>query len=75
MRLINWNIERRGPNAWQAASIVSEIAGLDPDLVVLTEAHTDSLERLGGHSLSHPGYNASRKVDSERLVVIWSKAP
>lgn len=75
MRLINWNIERRGPHTWQAASLVSEIQSLQPDLVVLTEAHLTSLESMGGHVLSHRGYVAGPKADSERLVLIWSKAP
>jgi len=75
LRLINWNIERRGPLKWQAASIASEIASLDPDLVFLTEAHENSMLGRGGHTLSHPGYNAGRKADSERLVLLWSKSP
>lgn len=75
MRLINWNIERRGPHTWQAASLVSEIQSFEPDLVVLTEAHTHSLNLLGGHTLSHRGYDHGPKADSEQLVVIWSKAP
>ncbi|MFT5774383.1 hypothetical protein [Hyphomonas sp.] len=75
MRLNNWNIERRGPHIWQAASLVSEIQSLEPDLVVLTEAHTHFLDRLGGHTLSHRGYDHGPKADSEQLVVIWSKAP
>ncbi len=75
MRLINWNIERRGPHTWQAASLVSEIHSLQPDLVVLTEAHVSSLESMGGHVQTHRGYVVGPKADSERLVLIWSKAP
>ena len=75
MRLINWNIERRGPLTWQAASLVSEIGSLDPDLVVLTEAHDASLADLGGHTLSHVGYNHGPKKETERLVLLWSRSP
>jgi endonuclease/exonuclease/phosphatase family metal-dependent hydrolase len=75
MRVVNWNIERRGPTKWQAASIAREIAGLEPDLVVLTEAHIGSLGSLGGHVLADRGYNAHRKADSERLILIWSPSP
>ena len=74
MRLVNWNIERRGPQTWQAASLVSEIGSLNPDLVFLTEAHHDSLDALAGHSLSHRGYDSGRKKDSERLVLMWSRS-
>jgi exonuclease III len=75
VRIINWNVERRGPTKWQAASIEREIAGLAPDLVVLTEAHSSSLASLGGHVLADRGYNAHRKADDERLVLIWSRLP
>jgi endonuclease/exonuclease/phosphatase (EEP) superfamily protein YafD len=75
MRLVNWNIERRGPLTWQAASLVSEIQDLAPDLVVLTEAHIDSMDACGGHALSHPGYNSGHRADRERLVLMWSRSP
>ena len=51
MRIVNWNIERRGPHTWQAASLASEIQSLDPDIVFLTEGHHHSLEALGGFTL------------------------
>ena len=75
MRLVNWNIERRGPLTWQAASLASEIGDLGPDLVVLTEAHEASLTELGGHTLSHAGYDHGRKKETERLVLLWSRSP
>ncbi|RCL88370.1 endonuclease/exonuclease/phosphatase family protein [Hyphomonas sp.] len=74
MRVVNWNIERRGPHTWQAASLVSEIQSLDPDLVFLTEGHHDSLNQLGGFTLDHPGYGAGHKSESERLVLLWSSS-
>lgn len=75
MRLINWNIERRGPHTWQAASLVSEMAQLKPDLIFLTEGHVASLESLGGNTLNHRGYRSDHKVDTERLVSLWSLSP
>lgn len=75
MRLINWNIERRGPHTWQAASLMSEIESLAPDVICLTEAHDTSLERFGGYVRSHVGYRSGKKKPSERLVVIWSRRP
>ena len=74
MRIVNWNIERRGPHTWQAASLASEIQSLDPDIVFLTEGHHHSLEALGGFTLDHPGYDATHKSDSERLVLLWSRS-
>ncbi|MEO9969674.1 MAG: endonuclease/exonuclease/phosphatase family protein [Hyphomonadaceae bacterium] len=75
IRVVNWNIERRGPHTWQAASLISEIADLHPDLVCLTEAHEVSLDALGGHVISHVGYRSAHKKPSERLVLLWSSAP
>lgn len=75
MRLINWNIQRHGPRTRKAVSLVSDIEVLNPDLVILTEAHEGSLDRFGGHTLSHRGYHHDRKRDSERLVLMWSRAP
>ncbi|MDX1292373.1 MAG: endonuclease/exonuclease/phosphatase family protein [Hyphomonas sp.] len=74
MRVVNWNIERRGPHSWQAASLASEIQSLEPDLVFLTEAHHDSLSQMGGFTIDHPGYDAGRKAASERLVLLWSRS-
>lgn len=75
LRLINWNIERRGPHTWQVKSLIEEIGCYRPDLLFLTEAHDNSTRALGGHSISHRGYRANHKVDSERLALLWSASP
>ena len=75
LKVVNWNIERRSLQAWQAASLISEIAEFVPDLVCLTEAHETSLAMLGGHTISHVGYRSAHKKPSERLVLLWSSAP
>lgn len=74
-RLINWNIERRGPQTWQAASLLSEISENNPDIVFLTEGHVHSLRKLGGYSIDHRGYRSDHKGETERLVVLWSREP
>ena len=75
IKVVNWNIERRGPQTWQAASLISEIEAFRPDLVCLTEAHETSLALFGGHTISHVGYRAAHKKPSERLVMLWSGTP
>ena len=75
MRIVNWNIERRGPSTWQAKSLLAEIAELGPDVVCLTEAWEASAEALGGHSISAAGAAWSAQHDSERKVLLWSKHP
>lgn len=74
-RIVNWNIERRKPSSWQAMSLVEEITGLKPDLICLTEAWTQSLSSLGGHTVSSPGVAWSPKHEDERKVLLWSPTP
>jgi len=75
IRLVNWNFERRGPQTWQAASLITEISAYAPDLICLTEAHAASLDALDGHVIAHIGYRAEHKKPSERLVLLWSSRP
>ena len=51
------------------------MSSLNPDVVCLTEAYEDSLNELGGHSISIPGVTWSPTKEGERKVVLWSKNP
>ncbi len=75
MRIVNWNIERRGPSTWQAKSLLAEIAELGPDVLCLTEAWEMSAAGLGGYAVSAPGAAWSAQHDSERKVLLWAKHP
>lgn len=75
MRLVNWNIERNGPQTREAVSLLEEIRALSPDLVCLTEAWTTSLDTFGGHTLSAKGVAWGRQAEDERKVVLWSPRP
>lgn len=75
MRIVNWNIERRGPATWQARSLIKEIIGLRPDLICLTEAWKTSLDDHKGHTISSSGVAWSPQNEDERKVVLWSKTP
>ena len=55
--------------------MLSEMKALSPDIVCLTEAHAHSCDVLDGHVISTIGYGAHRKAQTERLVLLWSKAP
>jgi endonuclease/exonuclease/phosphatase family metal-dependent hydrolase len=75
LTLLNWNIERRSPDSWQAGSITQEISGYAPDIVCLTEAHERSTGPLTGHAIDVRGQNWSPTAASERKVVLWSRNP
>ncbi|QNL18632.1 endonuclease/exonuclease/phosphatase family protein [Hyphobacterium sp. CCMP332] len=73
LSLLNWNIERHGPQTWQAKSLLSEIVEIKPNIVCLTEAHDASASDLGGHSVGVVGQNWSPTSHSERKVLLWSR--
>jgi exonuclease III len=75
LTLVNWNIERRRPGSWQAASMLADIQAQMPDIVCLTEAWEDSARALGGHSIAAKGVAWSAQEDAERKVVLWSRNP
>lgn len=74
MRIVNWNIERHGPDSWQARSLLDEIARLDPDLLCLTEAWESSAAPLGGFAVSAAGAAWSSEHALERKVLLWSRS-
>lgn len=75
VRIVNWNIERRVPSSWQAKSLVDEISELVPDVICLTEAWKQSLESVGGYSISSRGVAWSNQHPDERKVLMWSRKP
>jgi endonuclease/exonuclease/phosphatase family metal-dependent hydrolase len=75
MHVLTWNFARHAPGGWQTNAMVERIGQLAPDVICLTEAHETSLARMPGHTLSSRGSYWSASVDSERKVLLWSKAP
>lgn len=72
MQIVNWNLARHAPDTWQARTLVDRIKAANADLVCVTEAHSHSLEELGGHVLADRGVLWGEEVDSERKVAVWS---
>ena len=56
-------------------SLLEEIKRLSPDLICLTEAWKDSLDRFGGHIIASCGAPWSPQDADERRVLLWSPAP
>ena len=75
MRVLTWNFARHAPKDWQAVTMVERIREEAPDIVCLTEGHEASLADMPGHTLSSRGAYWSASLESERKVLLWSKAP
>lgn len=75
MRIVNWNIARHPPHSWQSKSLIEEIGSLSPNLICLTEAWQNSLDRFGGYTISSRGVPWSLQDTEERRVLLWSPSP
>ncbi len=74
MNIINWNIEwRRGSNR-HGAAMRARITSLDPDIVCITEGHTDFLENDFHPIFSDEDYGYPIR-QGRRKVALWSKKP
>jgi endonuclease/exonuclease/phosphatase family metal-dependent hydrolase len=74
MRIATWNLERVRPGAGvRSQRIRDAIAGIDPDVWVLTESHADFVPAPGyvRHAVS---VDAPDPGGGERWVVIWLRA-
>ena len=73
MRIATWNLERVRPGAGvRSQRIRDAIAGIDPDVWVLTESHADFVPAPGyvRHAVSA---EAPDRGGGERWVVIWAR--
>jgi len=75
MRILTWNIGRHPPESLQSNVIGARIADEAPDIAVLTEAHSGSLDSFAGHVLDDRGVMWGGETESERKVVLWSREP
>jgi endonuclease/exonuclease/phosphatase family metal-dependent hydrolase len=75
MRALTWNFARHAPEDRQAGAMVERIRGLAPDVACITEGHEASLAAMPGHTLFSRGAYWSASAETERKVVLWSKAP
>ena len=74
MSLVNWNVEWATPRSQQTPEIRRRIDGYSPDIVCLTETHTDLLSS-GGHVIcSRADYGYKTRMNM-RKVMLWSREP
>ncbi len=72
--IVNWNIEWRRRSNRQGAELHARIMSLDPDIVCITEGHTDFLEGDYDAIFSDADYGYPISP-GRRKVALWSKRP
>ena len=74
LSLVNWNVEWATPRSRKTAEILSRIDRHSPDIVCLTETHTDLLSRDGYTICARPDYGYPI-TEGRRKVILWSREP
>lgn len=74
LRVLAWNVERKKPSTPRGAEAYAYAFGLDPDVMVLTEACT-SMPLHGGHVVWPDLPRGSRFAADERKIGLWSRWP
>ena len=74
MSLVNWNVQWATPRSKRTPEIRKRITGYRPDVICLTETHTELLSS-GGHVIcSQPDYGYKGR-ENRRKVMLWSREP
>ena len=74
LKLVNWNVEWATPRSSRRAEILRRIQRHDPEIVCLTETHTELLSQDGHTICSQPDYGYPIK-GGRRKVMLWSREP
>ena len=74
MSMVNWNVEWATPGSHRTPEIRKRIDGYKPDVVCLTETHTELLFPSGHVICSQPdtGYGIRENM---RKIMLWSREP
>ena len=74
MSLVNWNVQWATPRSRRAPEIRKRIDGCGPDVVCLTETHTEMLSP-GGHVICSQADYGYKVRENRRKVMLWSREP
>ena len=73
MKLVNWNVKWASPRSKYSVEILNRIDRHSPEIVCLTETHSELLK--DGHAISaRPDYGYGVR-ESRRKVLLWSREP
>lgn len=73
-KILNWNVAWRSAARALGQQINAQIASCAPDVVCLTETHTDFLA-IEGHSIASDADAGYPIKPKRRKVLLWSKSP
>ena len=74
MSLVNWNVQWATPRSQRTPEIRKRIDGYRPDVVCLTETHTELLSS-GGHVICSRADYGYKIMENRRKVMLWSREP
>ena len=74
MSLVNWNVEWATPRSQRTPEIRKRIDGYRPDVVCLTETHTELLSPSGHVICSQSDTGYKTRVNM-RKIMLWSREP
>ena len=74
MSLVNWNVEWATPRSQRTPEIRKRIAWYRPDVVCLTETHTELLSP-GGHVICSQPDTGYKTRENMRKIMLWSREP
>lgn len=72
---INWNVRWARPRTPIGTEILRRLTILNPQVICLTEGHTDFLLPKGGHLIASSADYGYRAQATCRKVLLWSKQP
>lgn len=75
MRVATWNTEWRKASSTDARIIRDRLKTFDPDIVCLTETHTDFLDEWDGHTITASDDWGGPVYGTRREVLLWSRWP
>ena len=74
MSLVDWNVEWATPRSQRTPEIRKRIAWYRPDVVCLTETHTELLPP-GGHVICSQPDTGYKTRENMRKIMLWSREP
>ena len=74
LSIVNWNVEWATPRSRRTPEILRRIDMHSPEVVCLTETHTD-LPSSGGYTICSEADAGYRVREERRKVLLWSREP
>lgn len=74
-KIVTWNVAWTSRRSKKAKVILERIFQYAPDIVCLTEAHTDFLPTDSGHVITSQADYGYQLKPKRRKVILWSKEP